>query len=490
MYLLQMTFPYLRTGARRPGAGQSSPPRRGFPPPPAAATSSGFPRPPAAAGSSRLSTGFRPSGLAAARLSSGYFPAAAAEVSTSECLELSSSSRSVTLARAAAPGPGGSAEGWGSVRPLTSGASTASKRAQQKKTEKKVQQKRTDKIEVTAPSQGAKLAGPSPAQVVKSTSQIPEYLENSIRKSSKSCYDVYWNKYLKFCEQGSLNIHAAHAIAGFLIFLAEESNGDSASMSARNGLKYHLKLIKPFARCAADSYYVSRIMKTIYIKFRRPVKKAKTLTSDNIEAAVSKLLESGSFKDLRTGVFLLLQFCAFARFEEIAQLRVEDVTFLVSGNMELHFLKAKNYDVADGQKCLIGKNPSGMNPVSILESYMEKLNGSQFLFPSFRLGKEGALVFIGKPVSYKNQLDLFRKSLDNIGLKGDEFSLHSPRTGAVSECVNTGAVERENIARHVRWKNGNVQMVDYYNQMSIEKRLEPSKALKLYKHDYANFFNE
>ena len=75
-------------------------------------------------------------------------------------------------------------------------------------------------------------------------------------------------------------------------------------------------------------------------------------------------------------------------------------------------------------------------------------------------------------------------------MKGDDFSLHSPRTGAVSECVNTGAVQRENIARHVRWKNGNVQMVDYYNQMSIEKRLEPSKALKLYKYDYANFINE
>ena len=484
-------FPYLRTGSRSAGTGQSSPPRRGFPTPPAASTSSGFPRPPAAAGSSRL--GQWPS--------SGYFPAAAAGVSKLECLELSSSSRSVTTPRAAAPEPGGSTEGWGSVRPLVSGASAAptsergqqkktEKKVQQKKTEKKVQQKETRKIEVTAPSQGDNLAGPSPAQVGKSTSQIPDYLENSIRKSSKSCYDVYWKKYLKFCEEGSLNIHAAHAIAGFLIFLAEESNGVSASMSARSGLKFHLKLIKPFARCAADSYYVSRIMKTIYIKFRRPVKKAKTLASKDIEAAVSKLMESGSFKDLRTGVFLLLQFCAFARFEEIAQLRVEDVTFLVSGDMELHFLKAKNYDVADGQKCLIGKNPSGMNPVTILESYIEKLNGSQFLFPSFRPGKEGALVFLGKPVSYKNQLDLFRKSLDNIGLKGDDFSLHSPRTGAVSECVNTGAVQRENIARHVRWKNGNVQMVDYYNQMSIEKRLEPSKALKLYKYDYANFINE
>ena len=510
MYLLQIMFPYLRTGSRSAGTGQSSPPRRGFPTPPAASTSSGFPRPPAAAGSSRLATGFRPPGLAAVRPSSGYVPTAAAGVSKSECLELSSSSRSVTTPRAAAPEPGGSTEGWGSVRPLVSGASEAptsergqqkktekkvqpkktEKKVQQKKTEKKVQQKETRKIEVTAPSQGDKLAGPSPAQVVKSTSQIPDYLENSIRKSSKSCYDVYWKKYLKFCEEGSLNIHAAHAIAGFLIFLAEESNGVSASMSARSGLKFHLKLIKPFARCAADSYYVSRIMKTIYIKFRRPVKKAKTLASKDIEAAVSKLMESGSFKDLRTGVFLLLQFCAFARFEEIAQLRVEDVTFLVSGDMELHFLKAKNYDVADGQKCLIGKNPLGMNPVTIVESYMEKLNGSQFLFPSFRPGKEGALVFLGKPVSYKNQLDLFRKSLDNIGLKGDDFSLHSPRTGAVSECVNTGAVQRENIARHVRWKNGNVQMVDYYNQMSIEKRLEPSKALKLYKYDYANFINE
>ena len=57
------------------------------------------------------------------------------------------------------------------------------------------------------------------------------------------------------------------------------------------------------------------------------------------------------------------------------------------------------------------------------------------------------------------------------------YSLHSPRTGALSEAANAKDVDKDDLQRHVRWKAG---MVNYYHQLSLEKKLSSSKALNLY----------
>ena len=165
------------------------------------------------------------------------------------------------------------------------------------------------------------------------------------------------------------------------------------------------------------------------------------------------------FKDQRLAVFCLMQFL-IGRFEEVT------------------LLEAKNYEVWDSQKSMIAKGEGSFDPVAIIKDYVGKIEKTEWLFPNYRLGKNRAIVFIDKPVSYSNTLKLFRQALTNIGFDGNSYSLHSLRTGALSEAANAKNVDKEVLKRHGRWKSAN--MVDYYHEMSLEKRLQAVQSLSIY----------
>ena len=114
----------------------------------------------------------------------------------------------------------------------------------------------------------------------------------------------------------------------FIIVVAEKSKGTSAPLLAKHAIKYNLKLLFPFRKCLTDSWYVASILKSVKKKFAKPVKKkkAETLTSTVVFSLVSNWLKSKCFKDRRSAVFILMQFVLFARYEEIAQLKKNQVS--------------------------------------------------------------------------------------------------------------------------------------------------------------------
>ena len=82
---------------------------------------------------------------------------------------------------------------------------------------------------------------------------------------------------------------------------------------------------------------------------------------------------------------------------------------------------------------------------------------SKFLFPNFRVAKveqcnKMGIVILDSPVSYSTMLQELRSNLNFIGLKGNEFSLHSVRVGALSEIANSNEVDKSVLQRHGRWK--------------------------------------
>ena len=66
----------------------------------------------------------------------------------------------------------------------------------------------------------------------------------------------------------------------------------------------------------------------------------------------------GGFKNERTAIFFLLQFLLMARFEEVANLRKENVVVIDSGDMEVKILEAKFYGSWNSQKLYITKGKS------------------------------------------------------------------------------------------------------------------------------------
>ena len=111
---------------------------------------------------------------------------------------------------------------------------------------------------------------------------------------------------------------------------------------------------------------------------------------------------------------------------------------------------------------------------------MKKLPSNiPWLFPNFRQDKKGAVVCVDKPIAYGNMLNLFKAAVSSVGEDGNSFALHSPRTGAVSEAANSSrAASRTDIQRHGRWKS--LVMVDNYHELSLEKKLAPSRSLEIY----------
>ena len=211
-------------------------------------------------------------------------------------------------------------------------------------------------------------------------------------------------------------------------------------------------------------------------KYGKVVSKAKTLSSGDIRQLVDYLRKSGEFKDVRSSIFFLVQYLLFARFEEVASLKKENFIFLDSGDLKITIPKAKNYDVSEGKTSYISKGVK-FNPVQLIKDYLLKIENTDFAFPNFKRGKNGCLVFKQGAVTYSNMLNILRRSLDAVGLCGRNYSLHSLRTGSLSEAANAN-VDKQILQRHGRWKSSS--MVNYYHQLSIDKKLAASKALSLY----------
>ena len=306
---------------------------------------------------------------------------------------------------------------------------------------------------------------------------IKSYLEDAVRDSSKRTYSSFWKRYRSFCSSRNISLTAADSIALFLINLAESSKSKSSALIAKTAIKYNLKLLNPSKKSNTDSYLVSRVAKAISKKYGKPVKKAKTISSTIVKELVLSLIEK-DFKDQRSAVLFLMQFLLIGRFEEVSKIKKENVNFREDGHIEVTLLEAKNYEVWDSQKSMIAKGEGSFDPVAIIKDYFGKIEKTEWLFPNYRLGKNRAIVFIDKPVSYSNTLKLFRQALTNIGFDGNSYSLHSLRTGALSEAANAKNVDKEVLKRHGRWKSAN--MVDYYHEMSLEKRLQAVQSLSIY----------
>ena len=311
--------------------------------------------------------------------------------------------------------------------------------------------------------------------------KLQHYLEDAVRPSTKKTYRSYWRRYNEFCARNSLSIQEAESISLFLVDLAEKTENRTSPLSAKHAIKYFMKLRYPFKKCKTDTYFVARIVKSISQKWGKPVKKAKTISSELVAKLIPALLKSGSFKDHRTAIFILVQFICMARFEEVAKLEKQFIEVVPPGNLKILFPSAKNYNVWDAKTCWAAGNTGGfIDPVSLIQDYLKKLSSQvTWLFPSFRIGKEQSMIFLNKPISYNNMLSLLREALSSIGEKGEEFSLHSIRTGSLSEVANSDRnVPRSDIMRHGRWKS--LQMVDHYHELLLAKKLAPSKALKIY----------
>ena len=68
-------------------------------------------------------------------------------------------------------------------------------------------------------------------------------------------------------------------------------------------------------------------------------------------------------------MFILTQFLLFARYEEVAQLKKTSIKSLESGDLEISFAQAKNYNFWDCKtSCMAKISGGGFDPVQVIKS--------------------------------------------------------------------------------------------------------------------------
>ena len=196
-------------------------------------------------------------------------------------------------------------------------------------------------------------------------------------------------------------------------------------------------------------------------------------------------MENLTFVDLRFITFLLTSYSSFGRYEEVANLKIEDV-YSEDEGFVLTFKKGKSYQYGESHIGVLSNLPRlKFNPAKIFSLYLDRValmhaksnTKSDFLFPSIRKSVS-VLHTLDKPVSYSNLLKKFKFCVKEckiqVGLS--KVGLHSLRRGGVTYAVRAGAPHPV-VAKCMRVKGE--AMVGYYATLtSKELRSASNLAFK------------
>lgn len=148
--------------------------------------------------------------------------------------------------------------------------------------------------------------------------------------------------------------------------------------------------------------------------------------------------------------------------------------------MSLFIESSKTDKYRDGAWIFVAKTGNITCPYDLLKRYLKKANiGSQddrcifrgvsFLkkYNAFKLRDSGKF-------AYTNARDILIAKLKAIGLKENNFGLHSLRSGGASAAANRGVKDRL-FKRHGRWLSDRAK--DGYIKDNLDERLSVSLSL-------------
>lgn len=164
------------------------------------------------------------------------------------------------------------------------------------------------------------------------------------------------------------------------------------------------------------------------------------------------------------------------RFNELVNIRFADLTFSDS-LVQIFIPKSKTDIFRLGHKLLIartGKETCLENHIRISKI----ANKEEFLFRALQYKKGKHLrSTCNKHISYSRVRELFRTSLDKIGLDKSKFGLHSLRSGGATSAANYSVADRL-FKTHGRWRSENAK--DGYVQDDVRTKLSVSLNLGIY----------
>ena len=157
----------------------------------------------------------------------------------------------------------------------------------------------------------------------------------------------------------------------------------------------------------------------------------------------------------------------------------KEAQFLDSGDLRFTVSRAKNFESFNAKTSLVAANQGGtINTVGLVAKFFELRKGGpeDLVFVCFKEHKEA--VWLQKHVKEDTARQYLREALLHAGISNPEkFTIHSLKTGSVSEARNSGLVLETEVNRHAKWAMS--KMVDRYHDSSVEILLKASHALAI-----------
>lgn len=216
----------------------------------------------------------------------------------------------------------------------------------------------------------------------------------------------------------------------------------------------------------------------------RRLRSTKTIKKD---AVTSQMLielcdifsENEDLLVLRDLSMILIGFAGFLRFDELVELKCNDISFQ-DNYLVIQIRKSKTDVYRSGNELLISSGVTSACPYKMLQRYMTKAcidnSSDNYLFrPVVRSRDTCKLLNKVKKLSYTRTREIVLEKLKLVA-PDLNLGLHSLRAGGASMAANANVSDRC-LKRHGRWKVDSSK--DGYIEDSVQKRLKITEALKL-----------
>ena len=315
-------------------------------------------------------------------------------------------------------------------------------------------------------------------EFVRNHRKINLTLSNSVKDGTLDGYYLAFNRYADFCERNNVTSLPAHpeVIMTYFITIAEKGASENPVLQARSAIRFFSLLFRPDLPSPTDRHDVGLIVRSIKLRYSKPVKKVAAMTTDILRNMIDKVLDGEQFKtrnfSLPVSEWLVvvksvIKFHCMARWEEAVELKKSSLNFLEDGDCIITFVKGKCNQFHDANQVTLAASGDKYCPVRILKTYLKVISfdSDHFLIPKISKGK----VFLHQKAEYRYCLESFRKTLKKIGVTNfKEFGEHSDRVGALSLAANEG-VSVDLLQVQGRWKSDSMPKL-YHKRAKQMKR--------------------
>ena len=284
------------------------------------------------------------------------------------------------------------------------------------------------------------------------------YAKKSVAENTKRAYTADWSAFISFCKEYDVNSLPAsyENIAHFLV--------REARTLKHSTLQRRLGVIRTYHRL--KGHYLDPhhpVLETVWRGIKR-VKGTKTESKEAIWTSDLKkfidVLEYHSIGNIRDRAVLLFGFLSAQRRENIAEVRVEDLTFSPQGII-WKMPKSKTDQSGEGKLIPI---PHMRTPkycaVTQLDNWL-RVSGIKEGYVFRRIFKNNAVNEKDQPICGATVNGIVKRTAKIAGYNPEKYGGHSLRIGFISQTRNTNAPDHTimKVTGH-----RDTRMIDHYAQ--------------------------